>query len=230
MSQTSHSQVREAILSRIKDGEWQLGERIPDETTLADEYHCARTTVNRALQALAREGLLVRKRKGGTRVCQMPVRQAKFEIPIVREQIEDAGKDYRHRVVKKRSVVPPAKIRSRLELSTSDKAFYLETLFLGSGKGFAFEKRWVNLQAAPQILNAPLNEISANEWLVKSVPFSSAEVAFSAVNATVAVAKMMSIDPGTALFTVDRTTWLGEVFITAVQLHYYPGYQLTSRV
>ncbi|MFK7954644.1 MAG: GntR family transcriptional regulator [Lysobacterales bacterium] len=230
MSQTSHSQLRESILTRIKSGEWQLGERIPDETALADEYGCARTTVNRALQALAKEGLLVRKRKGGTRVCQMPVRQAKFEIPIVREQIEDAGKDYRHKVVSKKSVVPPANIRSRLKLPASDRAFYLETLFLGSGKAFAFEQRWVNLQAAPEILEAPLDDISANEWLVKSVPFSSAQVAFSATNASACVAKVMDVELGRALFTVDRTTWLNEVFITAVQLHYYPGYQLTSEV
>ncbi|MBL4673106.1 MAG: GntR family transcriptional regulator, partial [Arenicella sp.] len=87
MTVNSHHDIRQALRGRIESGEWQLGALIPGEMALADEYGCARTTINRALQTLANDGLVIRKRKGGTRVCEMPVRQAKFEIPILREQV-----------------------------------------------------------------------------------------------------------------------------------------------
>ncbi|HBN93299.1 MAG TPA: GntR family transcriptional regulator, partial [Hyphomonas sp.] len=101
MTKMTHQIIRQSILERIQKGEWGLGDLIPGEASLAEEYGCARTTINRALQGLADEGLVVRKRKGGTRVCNMPVRQARFDIPIVREQVEAFGGHYRHQVLRK---------------------------------------------------------------------------------------------------------------------------------
>ena len=63
--------------------------------------------------------------------------------------------------------------------------------WLGHDAPFAFEERWVNIKAVPTIIDAPLDTISANEWLVKTVPFSSGDVMFSAVNAGDHVAEMI---------------------------------------
>ena len=68
MTANSHHKIRQMLKGRIESGEWELGALIPRELALAEEYNCARTTINRALQALADEGVVVRKRKGGTRV------------------------------------------------------------------------------------------------------------------------------------------------------------------
>jgi GntR family histidine utilization transcriptional repressor len=43
-------------MRRIADGDWKPGELIPGEVDLADEFGCARATVNRALQDLADAG------------------------------------------------------------------------------------------------------------------------------------------------------------------------------
>ena len=160
MTANSHTAIRDALLERIQSGEWPLGERIPREMVLAEEYGCARTTINRSLQALADSGLLIRKRKGGTRVCAMPVRQAKFEIPIIREQVEASGNSYRHKLLISKLKVPPSSIRTRLRVPTGQKALYLETIHLADVLPYAFEIRWVNVQAVPTILNASLIDLS----------------------------------------------------------------------
>ena len=230
MATTSHHEIRESILARIHAGEWELGALIPGETELAQEYSCARTTVNRALRTLAEEGLVVRKRKGGTRICQSRVRQAKLNIPIIREQVEATGQSYRHTLVAQDKLKPPASIRSHLRLPASAKALYLETLHRADDRPFAFETRWLNIKAVPNVLSAPLDEISINEWLVQSVPFSSGDVTFSAVNADDNIASALDIRVDQALFLVDRTTWLGEQFITTMKLYYKQGYQLYSQL
>ncbi|WP_291076100.1 UTRA domain-containing protein [Hyphomonas sp.] len=230
MTTISHQAIRESILERIQKGEWGLGELIPGEADLADEYGCARTTINRALQGLAQDGLVVRKRKGGTRVSNMPVRQAKFDIPVIREQIETLGGHYRHQVLRKAERVPPAAIRTRLGLSNGVKALQLDTVHLADGRPFAFEARWVNLQAVPAIRSAPLEEISANEWLVQTVPFSSGDVSFSAVAANRDIASTLECEEGAALFVIDRTTSLAGEYITTMKLYYREGYQLYSRL
>ena len=203
MINISHHTIREAILGRIHAGEWELGGLIPAEMVLAEEYGCARTTVNRALRALADDGLLVRKRKGGTRLCKMPIRHAKFEIQIVREQVEESGGIYGYKLLKLDIKKPPEIIRQRLHLADKDEAMYIETLHLSNARPFAFETRWVNINSVPTILEAPLETMSVNEWLVKTVPFSSGDVIFSAVSAPKDIASAMEAVAGSALFIID---------------------------
>ena len=230
MAGHSHQSIRESVLTRLKSGEWALGSRIPAETQLAEEYGCARATVNRALQSLAEDGLLVRKRKGGTHVCKLPARQAKFEIPVIREQVEALGAAYRHQLTEYKLQKPPSVIRTRLRLGPQQQALNLETIHLSDGRPFAFEQRWINTKAVPDILKAPLETISANEWLVQTVPFSSGDVMFSAVSASDYIASSLDAKKGAALFSVDRTTWSGEEFITTMKLYYKAGFQLYSKL
>ena len=230
MNTISYQAIRQAALDRIQSGEWPLGTRIPGEADLAEEYGCARTTVNRALRALAEEGLVVRKRKGGTRVCATPVRKAKFEIPIIREQVEASGATYGHSLLQREISVPPEAIIERLRLPPNTDALHLKTLHQADGTPFALETRWVNLLAVPAIRDAPLDNMSANEWLVQTMPFSSGDVTFAAVNAPDNVADALQTTPGTALFITDRTTWLADQVITTMTLYHYQGYALTSRL
>ena len=228
MTTNSHHKIRQMLKGRIESGEWELGALIPRELALAEEYNCARTTINRALQALADEGVVVRKRKGGTRVCRMPVRHAKFGISILREQVEVTGSEYSHQNVVTKLKVPPKSVRAKLQTSESQEALFLQTIHLAGNSPYAYEERWVNVEAVPEILRAPLDEISVNEWLVRTVPFSSGDVIFSAENADQRVACALECQIGDALFVLDRTTWVGEKFITTIKLYYRSGYQLYS--
>ena len=228
MSANSHHTVRESIRQRIEAGEWQLGALIPAETILAEQYGCARTTINRALQTLADQGLLIRKRKGGTRVCETPVRQAKLEIAILREQVEASGNRYVHNIISKRLRTPPQTIRKRLKIGDGENALYMETTHLSNERPYAYEERWINIQTVPQILEAPLEEVSANEWLVRTVPFSRGDVTFKAVNANKKVSKALKCKAGSAIIVLDRTTWMDNKFITAMKLFYKDGYEIYS--
>jgi GntR family histidine utilization transcriptional repressor len=53
-------------------------------------------------------------------------------------------------------------------------------------------------------------------------------VIFSAENADQRVADALECQIGDALFVLDRTTWVGEKFITTIKLYYRSGYQLYS--
>ena len=63
--------------------------------------------MNRALQALAEEGLVERKRKGGTRVRPLPLPQASLRIQLLREQVEEAGSTYRCEIIERKLASPP---------------------------------------------------------------------------------------------------------------------------
>ena len=87
--------IKEEMERRIATRQWAPGATIPGEEDLAREFGSARATVNRALQELARSGVVERKRKAGTRVALHPVREAGFVIPLVGQEIEAEGAAYR---------------------------------------------------------------------------------------------------------------------------------------
>ena len=230
MNAITHSGIREDIRKRIVSGEWSLGEQMPGEVDLASEYSCSRTTMNRALRALADEGIIERKRKGGTRVRPLPVAQAQFRIPIIREQVEISGRAYSQRVIARELRSPPKELQLRMKLKGSEGAAYLESLHLADESPFAFERRWVNLATVPEFERADLSELSANEWLVRKVPFSRGEVGLAALAADARLAEMFSTRIGTPLFTMKRLTWFEERSVTAVELFHAPGHELNFKV
>lgn len=226
MNAVTHSSIREDIRKRIVAGEWGLGEQMPGEIDLASEYDCSRTTMNRALRALADEGMIERKRKGGTRVRPLPVHQAQLSIPLVREQVEARGARHSHRIVKRSVRRVPAEVRQRMGLKEGDRACFLETVHLADDTPFAFERRWVSLEAVPAFEAADLTRISANEWLVREIPFTNGDVALSAICADEALAQALDTEQGEALFALERTTWLDGKAVTSVTFYYAPGFRL----
>ena len=217
-------------MRRISDRRWRPGDLIPGDVELAEEFGCARATVNRALRDLADLGLLDRKRKAGTRVALNPVRRATVEIPVIRQDVEARGKAYSHDVLDRKDLAPSAALQHQYDLQAATPLLGLWTLHRADTYPFAYEERWVNLAVVPDIANADLGTLSANEWLVRNTPLSRGEFTFSACNATQAESRVLNCDPGAALFEVNRTTWVMDDPITAVRLVYAPGFSMKTNV
>lgn len=218
--------IANEVRRRIVEREWRQGDRIPDEADLAIEFDAARATVNKALQLLADEGLLDRKRRAGTRVTIDPVRKATVTISIVREQVEQAGMAYSHRVLAQRRSPLPAAIAARLGLSKGEMLIHMRAMHYGDGKPFQLEDRWINPRAAPGLENADFWQLNANEWLVRNAPYLRAELTFSAENANRRDARLLQTPPGQALLIMHRTTWNDLGPITTVRVAFQSGHRV----
>ncbi|MGL4322245.1 MAG: GntR family transcriptional regulator, partial [Paracoccaceae bacterium] len=170
---TGWEDIRTQVQARIRDGIWPLGSAIPNEEDLAQEFGCARATVNRALRALAAKGVLERKRKGGTRVLAMPLRKATLSIPVIRAEVEALGRVYSHKII--------------WQDTGPGNVMHLETLHLADAKPFAHEVRELHLDVLPPMPD--LRAISVNEWLVTTVTYATGEITFSAMGADAGQAK-----------------------------------------
>ena len=216
------------VRRRIVEREWLQGDRIPDEADLAVEFGAARATVNKALQLLADEGLLDRRRRAGTRIAINPVRKATFSIPIVREQVEAEGGTYSHRVIAQRDSPIPEAVSARIGLPAGTVLTHLRAVHYRDGKPFQFEDRWINRAALPQMVEADFRALNANEWLVQNAPYLHADVEFSAANADARDARMLQVRRGQALLILHRTTWNDLGPITSVRLACHPGYVMSA--
>lgn len=225
----TYRDVKADILSKITKGDWPLGSLVPNEVDLAETYGCARATVNRAMRELAEEGIIERRRKAGTRVRMAPRRQARFDIPLVRAEIEGQGAAYRYALVTRSETPAPDWLRARLQLSEGASVLHLTCMHYADGAPYQHEDRWINLGQLPQAREADFAGIGPNEWLIAAIPFSDVEIGLSAAQADEALAAHLSCAVGAALFTVERATWWEGQAVTYVRLSHRPGHRLTTR-
>lgn len=229
-ARASFRDIRDELARRIAAKVWQPGAIIPAEEDLAREFGSARATVNRALQELARAGIVERKRKAGTRVALHPVREARFVIPLVRQEIEAEGRAYRYQLLSRQVEPAPDPVRQRLGLARPRRMLHLRCLHLGDDVPWQFEDRWINLAAAPGAGRESFDDIGPNEWLVHNAPFSRADFVFRAARATAEESRLLQVPDGEAVFVGERMTWLGAEPITMVRMVHPPSHEIRTSV
>jgi GntR family transcriptional regulator len=67
--QPLYGQIKDLLVRRVAEGEWQENEALPSEWELADELAVSQGTVRKALTELVAEGLLYRQQGRGTFVA-----------------------------------------------------------------------------------------------------------------------------------------------------------------
>ena len=66
-------QAAEVLLERIRGGEWEVGQKLPGETTLAPQLGVGRSTIREAIRQLAGSGVLATRQGAGVFVTALDV-------------------------------------------------------------------------------------------------------------------------------------------------------------
>jgi len=229
-SRSSFRDIKDEMARRIASRVWPPGTIIPGEEDLAREFGSARATVNRALQELARSGIVERRRKAGTRVAMHPVREARFVIPLVRQEIEAEGAAYHYALLSRELEPASDLVRAKLALPGPLDMLHVRCLHMAGSTPWQFEDRWINVAAAPEAGRETFRDIGPNEWLVRNAPFSRAEFVFRAARATPEESRLLRTPDGEAVFIGERMTWLGEQPVTFVRMVHPSSHAIRTSV
>lgn len=66
-------QAADVLLDRVRSGEWELGQKLPGETTLAPQLGVGRSTVREAIRQLAGRGVLTTRQGSGVFVTALDI-------------------------------------------------------------------------------------------------------------------------------------------------------------
>lgn len=90
-----YAQAMASLKARIEKGDLTAGARLPGERNLAREFSVSQMTMNRALNELVREGVLVRRAGSGTYVREAPAALATApRITLAQQYDVDVSADY----------------------------------------------------------------------------------------------------------------------------------------
>jgi GntR family transcriptional regulator, histidine utilization repressor len=222
--------VRDRIHARILDSTYAPGDKLPRDEDIAEQMGCARSTVQRAMRDLSDSGIVERRRKGGTHVRSDPVTRATLDIPITRKEVENKGSVYGYQFISQTMADTPRSVAAKFGLSAPTTMMRIEALHLSDQRPYIYEDRWICTETVPEICAVDLKRESANEWLVRNKPYSRCDIRFYAIKASEYDARLLDIEPGEALFVMERTTWIGTKPITTVKAVTTPGYQLLTQI
>ena len=221
---THHERILSEVKGKILSREWQPGFQLPFETDLAQIYGVSRMTMNKVLTQLTREGFLVRQRKLGTFVATPRVQSAVMEIHDIEAEVRALGLEYAF-ALDRREVRPPTAVEqdeARINGEVTSDVLFVRGIHLGGGEPFCLETRIINLEAAPQALEQSFEQDGPGKWLLKQIPWTSAEHRIRAINAQGTVAKLLLLKGGEACLEISRRTEIAGTWVT-VSHQTYPG-------
>lgn len=218
---TLHDRIVNDVRDRIRGGVWPPGHRIPFETEMAAEYGVSRMTVNKALTLLTREGFLERRRKGGTFVARPRHESAVMTIPDIGEEVRGRDEAYAFETIAR--TIRPATPEDRTLLGSDTGALRvlaIESVHSADGVPFCHEARLINLNAVPEAESADLGREPAGSWLLRLVPWSSAEQRIRAIVPSPRLERLLGVSQPAACLEIERRTELEGRAVTFARLTY----------
>ncbi|WP_053220005.1 GntR family transcriptional regulator [Virgibacillus senegalensis] len=145
-----HAFIKEEILTRIKSGHFQVGEKIPTELELCTSFNVSRTTVRTALNQLTQEGYLLRHQGRGTYVADPKVKQTLSQtIKRYSDQVAGQGKKPKISLLDIQ-VIPASEVLSQsLDLSRNEAVQRIERIRLADQEAIQYEVSYIPWSVAP---------------------------------------------------------------------------------
>lgn len=126
--------LRELIANSPPDG------RLPSDAELCERFEVSRMTARNAVQLLAAEGLLYRRRGQGTFVASRPVPRLLGSPMSFTESMRRRGHEASSRILESDLAVPTPIEAEALGLDDGQKAVFLERLRFADGTPMAIER------------------------------------------------------------------------------------------
>jgi GntR family transcriptional regulator len=201
------------LREQIVDGTYPYGSFLPGEQQLAAEYDVARVTAKQALDKLATDGLVKRRRGSGTSV----VYRLRPSQPTIEGSVDSLLNDVRPlarqtiRVLSFEYIPAPHYVADALRLSPGDEVQRVSRVRRTAGKPFSLLTTYVLKDIGNTFGRADLAENSLLTLLERAgVKVTSADQRLIATLADARSAELLDVEVGAPLLKIVRTIYDGD--------------------
>lgn len=163
-------QIQQDLINRISRGEWQVGQQMPSESSLIDEYKVSRVTLRQALAELEKDNLIKRHRGKGAFITGTNPKPFVYNLNykmVSGDGVEKNSDGISAEVLDLKYVSPAyPEIKAELGLTEGkDGAIYLKRLFFLGGKPIAIGRSWLPEYMLPGLVENGLVNCSITDTL-----------------------------------------------------------------
>jgi DNA-binding GntR family transcriptional regulator len=199
-------QLAQHIETEIRTGNLASGDRLENEVKIAEELGLSRPTVRAAFSYLVDKGLVLRRRGQGTVVTKGKVSRS-VKLTSLFDDLAEAGKSPTTKVIHNEVVKASDLVKRALELADDQFVIYLERLRFGDGEPIALMHNYIPTSLVT-MSNEMLEQHGFYELLRAGGVFPDhATQRISAKNSSTNESQLLDEPRGTALLTMERTTF-----------------------
>lgn len=204
-----YAQIESYLKARILTGGYRVGEAIPSERELTEQFGVSRMTVRQSITNLVTEGLLYREKGRGTFVTNEKVEQPLSKLTSFTEDMFSRGMTPSNKLLGFERIKPTKEIIKKLHLSKNQDVFEVTRIRYADDVPMAIERSFL-----PVHLMKELNEEALNESLYAFVEkdgtqvISHASQRMEAALVTSEDALLLQIELPSAIITIERISYL----------------------
>jgi DNA-binding GntR family transcriptional regulator len=204
---SAYYQIKEDVISRINNGEWPLGGKIPSELELVDFYGVSRMTLRKALDELADEEIVYKERGIGTFAAKRQIVRNQEHLSGLSEEMAAQNRTVRSAILAKELIDSPSICR---DLTISDsRVYHLQRLRYVNGEALLLDDTYIPPEIADQ---AGVEQIDEDGSLFRLIESSGQALLYGekevhAVLASDNLARLLSYAKGNPLFYVKTVIY-----------------------
>lgn len=214
-----YRQILLEIHSKIRQGEWNEGDRIPSEKDLCNQFGVSRITVRQAIRLATNSGILETHPGKGTFVIKTRSGKGIIENISFSELIRRLGKEPKSRILGRNTVSPLTRNYPLTKLFETQNLINLIILGLGDQEPLIIYSSFFPYQLGVKMAR------KAKEKVSKGIPFSSVDLyhdgdigvfphtahqTYEAIQATGKTAEILKIVPKSPLFLVKSVFYASD--------------------
>lgn len=207
-----YAKVEAALAAEIATSMLSAGSQLPPEDRLIERFGVSRTTVRKAIENLVARGLVEIRRGKGTFVAQPRMTQELTELTGFVEDMQALGRIPTAQLLDKRVVPADMDVARQLAVPSGSLVMRILRVRLADGVAVSFDETYLPREIGEKIVTHDLGAEPVFSLLEGkyALPLTEAEYRLEAVTASLEVAQALSVEPGSAIFLIERTTYTTE--------------------
>jgi GntR family transcriptional regulator len=201
-------QLKEIIRDMIENDELGVGQVIPPESTLSEEYGVSRMTTRRAIVELVNEGLLYRVQGLGTFVAEPKVLQGTGRLTSFTQDMRERGMRASSKILEAGVEGAGPVVARLLQIEPGDSIVRVKRVRNAEDKPMALETSHLLHDVGKAVLEADLATHSLYEELGKAgLRIATAEQSYEAVLVSEEESGHLGVPPGSPALLLRRVTF-----------------------
>ncbi|MEM7114541.1 MAG: GntR family transcriptional regulator [Chloroflexota bacterium] len=199
-------QLKNILLEKIEQAEWEAGELIPSEQELQDTYGLSRTTVRQTLSELVNEGRLNRHRGRGTFVSPPQMTHNPVQRLGATEYLAQQGIKTGWQLISADWAEPPEGVRERLQLGKQAQVYRIHRLRLANEETIGYHYAYLPEFIVSHVNKAQLTTGGSLRYL-RDAPQMADSLAHRTIEATVAASAevaQLGAQMGDPILAIER--------------------------